>query len=74
MAGKLASAGILLLHSPLSADSCSLFHFSDVHCLHALWSKTSSVSYASRNYFDFIRNEFIFLCFLTFYIFITSVS
>jgi len=22
--------------------------FSDVHCLHALWSKTSSVRYASR--------------------------
>jgi len=26
MAGRLASARILLLHSPLSADSCSLFH------------------------------------------------
>lgn len=76
MAGKLASTRILLLHSPLSADSCCLFHsVMFIAFMHygVRLLQLFNVIYVSRNYLDFIKNEFIFLCFLTFCISITSV-
>ena len=77
IAGKLVSTTLLLLHRALSADSSSVTLI-DVHCFHAFWIETIlqlfNVFYASKDCLNFIKIELTFLCFLTFYIFITSVS
>lgn len=77
MAGKLATTSLLLLDSSLSADTCSLFHLvMFIAFMHygVRLLQLFNVIYASRFCLDFIKNQLIFLCFLTFYTFTTGVS
>jgi hypothetical protein len=76
MVGKLASTNLLLLDNSLSADSCSLFHsVMFIAFMHygVRLLQLFNVIYTSRFCLDFIKNELIFLCFLTFHTFTAGV-